>query len=155
MPVHREASLNGLNLRIAVIAARFNERITRRLVDGALDMLLCRNVPKGSVSIIWVPGAFEIPLAGALWLARPEIDAAIGLGCVIRGETAHFDHVAGAAADGILRVSLEARKPFVFGVLTTDTLDQALARSAGGLSNAGASAALTAIEMANLARGES
>jgi 6,7-dimethyl-8-ribityllumazine synthase len=145
--------LDGAGLRVAVVAARFNSHVTLRLLDGARRGLAACGVADRDVSEIWVPGAFEIPLA-AKWLASSgDHDAVICLGCVIRGETAHFEHVAGQCAAGIMRVGLDTGIPTVFGVLTTDNLDQALARSedAGG-HNVGEEAAAVAVEMVGIQR---
>jgi len=146
-------ALDGAGLRVAVVAARFNSHVTLRLLDGARRGLAACGVADRDVSEIWVPGAFEIPLA-AKWLASSgDHDAVICLGCVIRGETAHFEHVAGQCAAGIMRVGLDTGIPTVFGVLTTDNLDQALARSedAGG-HNVGEEAAAVAVEMVGIRR---
>ena len=147
-----EPLLDGAGLRVAVVAARFNSHITLRLLAGARRGLAAAGVADGDVEVTWVPGAFEIPLAARILAA--DHDAVICLGCVIRGETAHFEHVAGQAAAGIMRVGLDTGRPVVFGVLTTEDLDQALARSeeAGG-HNVGEEAAAVAVEMAGLTRG--
>jgi 6,7-dimethyl-8-ribityllumazine synthase len=141
----------GDGLRIAVVCARFNSHITVRLLDGVERGL----APTGSTAEHrWVPGAFEIPLVAKTFAETGQFDAVIGIGCVIRGETAHFEHVAGQCAAGLQHVALSTGVPTIFGVLTTDTLDQALARSepAGG-HNVGEEAAHTAIEMARLVDG--
>jgi 6,7-dimethyl-8-ribityllumazine synthase len=138
----------GHGLRIAVVCARFNGHITVRLLDG-VDRGLA---PTGATAERrWVPGAFEIPLAAKTFADTGRFDAVIGIGCVIRGETAHFEHVAGQCAAGLQHVALATGVPTIFGVLTTDNLDQALARSepTGG-HNAGEDAARTAVEMARL-----
>jgi 6,7-dimethyl-8-ribityllumazine synthase len=144
-------NLDGTGVRIAIVAARFNSHVTLRLLDGARRGLADLGVTSGNVTETWVPGAFEIPLA-ATWLAASgDHDAVICLGCVIRGETAHFEHVAGQCAAGIMRAGLDTGIPVVFGVLTTENLDQALARSedAGG-HNVGEEAAAVAVEMVAL-----
>jgi 6,7-dimethyl-8-ribityllumazine synthase len=145
------AELDGRGVRVAIVAARFNSHVTVRLLDGARRGLAATGVDDGSVSVTWVPGAFEIPLA-AQWLASSgEYDAVICLGCVIRGETAHFEHVAGQCASGIMRVGLDTGRPVVFGVLTTENLAQAMARSAEpGGHNVGEEAAAVAVEMVGL-----
>jgi 6,7-dimethyl-8-ribityllumazine synthase len=147
-----EPVLDGSGLRIAIVIARFNSHVTLRLLDGAKRRLSELGVADADVSVTWVPGAFEIPLAAQV-LALDH-DAVICLGCVIRGETAHFEHVAGQAAAGIMRVGLDTGKPVVFGVLTTDTLDQALARSVPdpGAHNVGAEGAEVAVEMVAVTR---
>src|SRR5947207_7976190 len=142
---------DGLGLRVAVACARFNDHVTMRLLEGARRGLAECKVDDGDVTEVWVPGAFELPLIAKTFAASGEVDAVICLGCVMRGETAHFEHVAGQAATGILRAALDTGVPVVFGVLTTEDLDQALARSqdAGG-ENAGDEGAHTAVEMAKL-----
>ena len=142
---------DGLGLRIAIACARFNDHVTVRLLEGARRGLAECKVDDADVTEVWVPGAFELPLIAKTFAESGEVDAVICLGCVIRGETAHFEHVAGQAAAGIQRVGLDTGLPIVFGVLTTENLDQALARSedAGG-ENAGEEGARTAVEMARL-----
>ena len=141
----------GEGLRIAVVGGRFNSHVTLRLLDGVRRGLAACGVASGAVREVWVPGAFEIPLAAQTFAETGEWDAVIGIGCVIRGDTAHFDFVAGQCAEGIARAGLDTGVPVVFGVLTTEDLDQALARSepAGG-HNVGEEAARTAVEMARL-----
>jgi 6,7-dimethyl-8-ribityllumazine synthase len=142
---------DGLGLRVAIACARFNDHITMRLLDGARRGLAECKVDDADVTEVWVPGAFELPLIAKTFAESGEVEAVICLGCVIRGETAHFEHVAGQAAAGIQRVGLDTGRPIIFGVLTTENLDQALARSqeAGG-ENAGEEGARTAVEMARL-----
>jgi 6,7-dimethyl-8-ribityllumazine synthase len=142
-------------MRIAVVAGRFNDHITTPLLDGALDTL--GRAGLDDVPVHWVPGAFEIPLVAQRLAASGAFDAVICLGAVIRGDTPHFDFVAGECAAGIMRVSLDTGVPIVFGVLTTDDLDQALARAGGpacnGTScNKGEESAATAVEMVSLFR---
>ena len=139
--------LDGAGLRVAVVVARFNSHITLRLLDGTRRGLSACGVADAAVSVTWVPGAFEVPLAARALAAGA--DAVICLGCVIRGETAHFEHVAGQAAAGIMRVGLDTGKPVIFGVLTTENVDQALARSMPqpGAHNVGFEAAEAAVEM--------
>jgi 6,7-dimethyl-8-ribityllumazine synthase len=142
---------DGLGLRIAILCARFNDHVTVRLLDGARRGLAECTVDEGDVTEVWVPGAFELPLVAKSFAQSGEVDAVICLGCVIRGETAHFEHVGGQAAAGIQRAALDTGVPIVFGVLTTENLDQALARSCGpGGENAGEEGAKTAVEMARL-----
>ncbi len=144
-------NLDGAGVRVAIVAARFNSHVTLRLLDGARRGLAGLGVAAGDITETWVPGAFEIPLA-ASWLAGSgDHDAVICLGCVIRGETAHFEHVAGQCAAGIMRAGLDTGIPVVFGVLTTEDLDQALARSeeVGG-HNVGEEAAAVAVEMVGI-----
>jgi len=136
--------------RVAVVCAKFNGGITERLLDGVLVGLEKHGVAPGSVSVAWVPGAFELPLAALRLAGSGDVDAVIALGAVIRGETAHFDFVAGQCASGLQRAALDTGVPVVFGVLTTDTVEQALARSGEGDTNKGYEAARSALEMANL-----
>jgi 6,7-dimethyl-8-ribityllumazine synthase len=144
--------LDGAGLRVAIVIARVNSHVTLRLLDGARRGLAAAGVHDDDVSVTWVPGAFEVPLAARALAARA--DAVICLGCVIRGETAHFEHVAGQAAAGIMRVGLDTGKPVIFGVLTTEDLDQALARSMPepGAHNVGCEAAEAAVEMVRVVR---
>jgi len=141
--------IDGRGRRIAIVAARFNEMITRRLVEGATAGLEARGVAAGDVDVAWVPGAFEIPLA-ARRFATSGVDAVICLGAVIRGETAHFDLVAGEAARGIAAVGLETGVPVIFEVLATEDLAQAESRVGGAHGNKGWEAADAALEMASL-----
>lgn len=149
---HRIApDLDGSGLRIAIVCARFNDHITRRLLEGVRRGLGGCGVDADDVVVEWVPGAFEIPLAAKTFAEAGRVDAVIGLGCVVRGETTHYESVAGESAAGILRAGLATGVPIVFGVLTTEDLDQALARSGGpGEHNLGEEGARTAIEMARL-----
>jgi 6,7-dimethyl-8-ribityllumazine synthase len=137
-------------LRIGIVASRFNETIGRHLVDGALDCLRRHSVAEEDISVTWVPGAFEIPLAAARLARSGEYDAIVTVGAVVRGETPHFDYVAGHAANGVGRASLDTGVPISFGVLTTDTTEQAEQRAGGKLGNKGFEAAMAAIEMAAL-----
>jgi 6,7-dimethyl-8-ribityllumazine synthase len=140
----------GRGRRFAIVAARFNEVITAKLLTGAIDCLSSRDVDGDDLDVAWVPGAFELPLV-ARALARGGVyDAVICLGAVIRGETPHFDLVAGQAAEGIRRVAEDTGVPVIFGVLTTDTLEQAVERAGGAHGNKGWDAAMAAIEMASL-----
>ena len=142
---------DGLGLRVAIACARFNDHVTMRLLDGARRGLGECKVEDADVTEVWVPGAFELPLIAKAFAESGEVDAVICLGCVIRGETGHFELVAGQAAAGIQRASLDTGVPVVFGVLTTENLDQALARSQDdGGENAGEEGARTAVEMARL-----
>ena len=148
----REApELDGRGLRIAIVCGRFNDHVTMRLLDGARRGLAECKVNDDDVTEVWVPGAFELPIAAKSFAASGTVDAVICLGCVIRGETAHFEHVGTQAAAGIRQAALDTGVPVVFGVLTTENLDQALARSAAaGGENAGHEGARTAVEMARL-----
>lgn len=144
--------LDGTGLRVAVICSRFNELITERLLAGASDGLRRHGVADGDVTTVWVPGAFELPLTALTMARRGRHDAVITLGAVIRGATSHYDLVAGQAAAGVARAALDTGVPVVFGVLTTDTTDQALERAGTKAGNKGFDAALTAIEMADVLR---
>jgi 6,7-dimethyl-8-ribityllumazine synthase len=145
-----EGRFDARDLRVAIVVARFNETICRQLVDGAVDCLRRHGAPEEAISVTWVPGAFELPVAVRRWTRSGEVDAVVALGAVIRGETPHFDYVAGGAASGIARAAEEDGVPVTFGVLTTDTVEQAEARAGGKAGNKGFEAALAAIEMANL-----
>lgn len=140
----------GRRRRFAIVAARFNEVVTAKLLSGAVDCLSSHDVDGEDVDVAWVPGAFELPLAGRAFAKAGTYDAVICLGAVIRGETPHFDLVAGQAAEGIRRVAEDTGVPVIFGVLTTDTLDQAVERAGGAHGNKGWDAAMAAIEMASL-----
>ena len=143
-------SLDGEGLSICVVAARWNGFITDKLLTGALAALREHGLSDENITVARVPGAFEVPTA-ARWAADSgRFDAVVGLGAVIRGETAHFEYVAGGAADGISRVTLGTGVPVIFGVLTVDTVEQALSRAGGKDGHKGEEAALAAIEMANL-----
>ncbi len=142
-------SLEGRSLRIGIVAARFNSFVTERLVAGARQALVSNGVGEDDITLAWVPGSFELPLVAQQMAGSGEYNAVVCLGAVIRGETAHFEHVSTQAAHGILQAGLATRVPVIFGVLTTDTVEQARAR-AGESGNKGAEAALAAIEVANL-----
>jgi 6,7-dimethyl-8-ribityllumazine synthase len=142
--------LNARHLRVAVIASRFNETISRDLVEGALDRLRRQGVAEEDLTVTWVPGAFELPLAAKRIASSGEVDAVVCCGAVIRGETPHFEFVAQQAASGIGAAALETGIPIAFGVLTTEDAEQARERAGGKLGNKGAEAADAAIEMANL-----
>jgi 6,7-dimethyl-8-ribityllumazine synthase len=147
-----EGPLDGAGLRLAVVVSRFNELITERLLQGAVETARECGVYDDSLDVVWVPGAFELPTA-ALWLANSaRYDAIACVGAVIRGETPHFDFVAGEAARGIAQVARESGLPVTFGVITADTLTQAQARAGGAVGNKGREAMLAAIEMATLRR---
>ncbi len=133
--------------RVAVVVSRYNELVTERLLDGARAKLTELGVDAATVDVVWVPGAFELPLAAAAAAATGRYRAIVALGCVIRGETAHFDYVAGEAARGLQSVALTYRLPLGFGVLTTETFEQAMDRAGGAAGNKGAEAAETALRM--------
>ncbi len=145
-----EAQLIGNGLKVAIIAARFNEFITGRLIEGAEDGLVRHGVNTDDITLYRVPGAFEIPVAAQKAAGKGDVDAVICLGAVIRGNTPHFDYVAAEVSKGCAQVSLASGKPVVFGVLTTDTIEQAIERAGTKAGNKGYDAAVTAIEMANL-----
>lgn len=145
-----EGNFDAAGLKFAVVVSRFNDFITRRLLDGAKDAINRHGGEAEACDYAWVPGAFELPLVAKRFAESGRYDAVICLGAVIRGGTAHFDYVAGEAAKGIGLTNLQTGVPVVFGVLTTDTLEQAIERAGVKLSNRGAEAAMTAIEMANL-----
>ena len=145
-----QGSLEAADLRIGVVASRFNSFITEELVNGALRVLAERGCPEKNILLVKVPGAWELAIA-AKYLA-PTCDAIIAIGAVIRGDTPHFEYVAGGAADGLNRVSLDSGVPIAFGVLTTDDMQQAMDRAGGKSGNKGAEAAEVAIELANLLR---
>ena len=147
-----EGKLGGQGLKFGLVVARFNEFISTRLYDGALDCLRRHDVADGDVDTAWVPGAFEMPLVAKRMADSGKYDAVVCLGAVIRGGTPHFDYVAGEAAKGIAKVSLDSGVPVIFGVLTTDTIEQAVERAGTKAGNKGWSAASTALEMANLGR---
>ena len=145
-----EGKLGGKGLRFALVVGRFNELISTRLYEGALDCLRRHDVADGDVDTAWVPGAFEMPLVAKRLATSGKYDAVVCLGAVIRGGTPHFDYVAGEAAKGIAKVSLDSGVPVVFGVLTTDTIEQAIERAGTKAGNKGFDAAVAAIEMVNL-----
>ena len=145
-----EGKLVAKNIKIGLVAARFNEFIVSKLVDGALDGLKRHGVADEDISIAYVPGAFEIPLVAKKMAESDKYDAVICLGAVIKGSTAHFDYVCAEASKGIAMASLETGKPVIFGVLTTDTIEQAIERAGTKAGNKGFDVASTAIEMVNL-----
>lgn len=142
--------LDARHLRVAVVAGRFNETISGRLAEGALDCLRRHGAAEDDIWLVWVPGAFEIPLVARRIASSKEVDAIVCVGAVVRGETPHFDYVAGNAARGVADASAATGIPITFGVLTTDDSAQAEARAGGKAGNKGFEAALAAIEMANL-----
>jgi 6,7-dimethyl-8-ribityllumazine synthase len=147
-----EGNLDASGMRVAVVASRFNDDVTKLLLDGALRELADMGLDPESVPVVWVPGAFEIPLVAKRLAVSGERDAVICVGAVIRGDTPHFDYVAGECAAGLSRVALDSGVPVAFGVLTTDDRDQAFARAGGAEGNKGAEAAATAVEMVDLLR---
>lgn len=145
-----EGKLNASGKRFAIVASRFNDFISGRLLDGALDCLKRHHANEDDINLVWVPGAFEIPLAAKRLCEMGEYHAVICLGAVIRGETPHFDYVSAEVSKGIASVSLTRNTPVIFGVITADTVEQAIDRAGTKAGNKGWSAALAAIEMADL-----
>lgn len=152
MPKVYEGKLVGQGLRFGIVVSRFNEFITSKLLEGAEDALYRHGASVDAVEIAWVPGAFEIPLAADRMAASGRYDAVIALGAVIRGATAHFDYVAGEVAKGVSSAALKNGVPVIFGVITVDTIEQAIERAGTKSGNKGWEAGVTAIEMANLMR---
>lgn len=142
--------LGGEGKRFVLVASRFNELVTERLVAGARGCLIQHGVAEGDIDLVWVPGAWELPLGVRGALRRGGYAGVVALGCVIRGETPHFDYVAGGAANGLAALALEEEIPIALGLLTTDNADQAMARAGGKSGNKGWEAALSALEMAGL-----
>lgn len=143
---------NGAGMRIAIVCGRFNDFITERLLSGAIDTLDRHGVDVSTVLETWVPGAYEMPVIAKRLAASGEYDSVICLGAVIRGATSHYDFVAGQCASGLQRASLDTGVPVIFGVLTTDTIEQAIERAGTKAGNKGAESAATAIEMVDLMR---
>ena len=148
-----EGMLLGKGLRFGLVVPRFNDFISRRLLEGAQDALLRHGVNEGDIEIAWVPGSFEIPLIAKKLAQTKRYDAVICLGAVIRGGTPHFEYVASEVTKGIAKVGLETGLPIIYGVITADTLEQAIERAGTKEGNRGFQAAVNAIEMANLVRG--
>ena len=145
-----EGSLVAKEIKVAIVAARFNEFITSKLIGGAMDGLKRHGVQEEDVNLVWVPGAFEIPLVASKLAKSGKYDAVICLGAVIRGSTSHYDYVCAEVSKGIATVSLDSQIPVLFGVLTTDTIEQAIERAGTKAGNKGYDCALSAIEMVNL-----
>lgn len=145
-----EGNLTATGRSFGVVAARFNEFVVKPMLDGALNAIERHGGDLEAVDVAWVPGSYEIPLAAKKMALSGRYDAVICLGAVIRGSTAHFDYVAGGATNGIASVSLETNLPVIFGVITTETIEQAIERAGTKMGNKGFEAAVTAIEMANL-----
>jgi 6,7-dimethyl-8-ribityllumazine synthase len=150
MPTSISGKLDGKGKRFALVASRFNEFFTKQLVAGATDCLARHGVSDNDISVVWVPGAFEIPVAAKRLAASGNHDAVICLGAVVRGGTPHFELVSAEAAKGIARVAMDSDVPVVFGLVTTDTLEQAVERSGTKSGNRGFDAALSALEMVDL-----
>ena len=147
---HIEGALSAAGKTFGVVASRFNDFIVKALLEGALDAVRRHGGDVGSVDVVWVPGSYEIPIAAAEMAKTGRYDAVICLGAVIRGSTAHFDYVAGGAANGISAVALQTGVPTIFGVITTETIEQAIERAGTKMGNKGFEAAVSAIEMADL-----
>lgn len=145
-----EGLLNGEGKRFGIVTGRFNELITRKLLEGAVDCLVRHGVSADDITVSWVPGAFEIPLAAQRMARSKKYDSVICLGTVIRGGTPHFDYVAAEVSKGVAKVSLDEDLPVIFGVLTTDSIEQAIERAGTKAGNKGWDAALSALEMADL-----
>ena len=142
--------LDGKDKRIGIVVSRFNDLITKRLLEGAYDCLLRHGVKEADITTAWVPGSFEIPPVAKKLAAKGKLDAVICLGTIIRGETPHFDYIAGQSSKGIGQIALESKIPIIYGVLTCDSAEQAIDRAGTKSGNRGWQAALTALEMANL-----
>ena len=147
-----QGKLIGTGLKFGIVVSRFNEFITSKLLDGALDALDRHDVADQDVEVAWVPGAFEIPIAAQKMASSGKYDAVICLGAVIRGATPHFDYIAAEVSKGVANVGLKTNLPVIFGVVTTDTIEQAIERAGTKAGNKGVEAAESAIEMANLFR---
>jgi len=145
-----EGKLDGQGLRVGIVVSRFNDLITGRLLEGALDRLRRSNVPEETTDVYWVPGAFEVPKVALRLAEAGRYDGVIALAAVIRGATPHFEYIAAEITKGLARVNLEAEIPVAFGVITADTIDQAVERAGTKQGNKGSQAAESLIEMANL-----
>jgi len=145
-----EGCLDGRDLKIAIAVSRFNETVTKSLLEGAISQLKRASVSENDITVAWVPGAFELPGIAARFAKSGKFDAVIVLGAVIRGATPHFEHVSNAVNSGIAHLAREGKIPVIFGVLTTDTVEQAMDRAGLKCGNKGTDAALAAVEMANL-----
>ncbi len=145
-----EGSLSASKLKVAIVTARFNEFITSKLLGGAIDALTRHDINPNSIDEVWVPGAFELPLAALALAESKKYDAVICLGAVIRGSTSHYDYVCNETAKGISHAALKTGVPVIFGVLTTDTIEQAIERAGTKAGNKGWDSGMAAIEMANL-----
>lgn len=150
MPRYIEGKIKGDGKKIAIVVSRFNDFITSRLLDGAIDGLARTGVAEDDVTVVRVPGSFEIPLAAKRLASSGAYNAVICIGAVIRGETPHYEHVAREVTKGIAQTSLDLNVPIVYGMLTTDTIEQAIERAGTKSGNKGFDAALTAVEMATL-----
>ena len=142
--------LDGRNQRFAIVVARFNEWITKQLLESAIDTLIRHSVKESDIEVTWVPGSFEIPIAAQKIARRQKVNAIIALGVIIRGETPHFEYVCTASANGIAQVSLQTGIPVAYGIITAENSEQAIERAGLKQGNKGRDAAMTALEMANL-----
>jgi len=145
-----EANLIGTDLKIGIVVGRFNDFINAKLVDGAIDGLKRHGVAEDNIEVAWVPGVFEVPFIAKKMVESQNYDAVIGLGTVIRGATTHYDYVCNEAAKGIAQVGLQTGVPVIFGIVTTESIEQAIERAGTKVGNKGYDAAISAIEMANL-----
>jgi len=150
VPKNIKAVLDAKGKSFAIVVSRFNEFVTGKLLDGALDCLVRHSADEKNITIVWVPGSFEIPYAASKIAKSKKFDAVICLGTVIRGDTPHFDYIASEVTKGIARISLDTDIPVIYGVITTDNLEQAIERAGTKAGNKGWDAALSAIEMTNL-----
>ncbi len=150
MGIEFQGNLFGTGKAFGIIVSRFNNFITKRLLDGAIDGLVRHGVKEEDIDVFWVPGSYEIPMAALKVAQSAKYDAVICLGAVIRGETPHFDYIASESAKGIAQVGLSTGVPTIYGIITTETLEQAINRAGAKTGNKGAEAALSAIEMVNL-----
>lgn len=141
---------SGTGLRIGIVVSRFNEWVTKAMLDGALNELRRLSVSDADIQVIWVPGAYEIPFACQTLCESKKVDALVAIGCIIRGETSHYEHLAQSLSDGILRVALDQKIPIGFGVITAENMAQAMDRAGGKHGNKGRDAAKSAVEMANI-----
>lgn len=148
-----EGNLTGRNLKFAIVVARFNEFITSKLLSGALDTLKRHETEEENISVVWVPGAFEIPIVAKKLAESKKFDAIICLGAVIRGSTTHYDYVCNEVSKGVAQVGLQTGVPAIFGVVTTENIQQAVERAGTKVGNKGSDAAMSAMEMANLLAG--
>ncbi|HXA27241.1 MAG TPA: 6,7-dimethyl-8-ribityllumazine synthase [Candidatus Angelobacter sp.] len=151
MNVHT-GRLDATGMRVGIVVARFNDFVAQRLLEGAIDALVRHGADESDLTVVWVPGSFEVPLAAQELATGGRVDAVVCLGVVVRGDTPHFDYVAGEASKGVGAVGLQAKLPVSFGVVTTETMEQAIDRAGGKHGNKGADAALAAVEMVSLLR---
>ncbi|MEW6014628.1 MAG: 6,7-dimethyl-8-ribityllumazine synthase [Candidatus Zixiibacteriota bacterium] len=145
-------NLNGSGLKLGIVVSRFNSLLTTKLLEGAIDCLKRHQADEKMISVAWVPGSFEIPYAASKMVQSKKYDAVICLGAVIKGDTPHFDYIANETSKGIARLALDSGQPVIYGIITADTLEQAIERAGTKAGNKGWDAAQTAIEMANLYR---